>query len=60
MTPKKQRTPKPYVAFQALLTPELHRELRMRSVETGTSASEIVRVALRAYLKSAPKRRAKP
>ncbi len=60
MSPRNRPTPKPYVAFQALLTPELHHELRIRSVETGTSASEIVREALRAYLKATPKRRANP
>jgi plasmid stability protein len=57
MTPRKE--PKPYVPFNALLPVEMHRELRIRSAETGMSASEIVREALRVYLKAMPKRRAR-
>jgi Ribbon-helix-helix protein, copG family len=57
MTPKKSPT---YVPFNALLSPEMHRELRQRALDTGMSASEIVRDALQTYLAKKPKRRAKP
>jgi len=41
----------PAAAFPVRLEPELRRALDERAAADGTSASEIVRLALRAYLK---------
>lgn len=56
MTSRKVPTPKPYSVFNALLTPEMHIQLRILSIEMGVSASAIVREALRVYLGKAPSR----
>ncbi len=56
MTPRKKPESKPYVAFNALLPPAMHRALRLRALEMGIPATEIVRQAITRYLEGRAKR----